>query len=114
MKNGGRCGGFSPARRGSERPRSGLERGGDFPLLYKKSLPPLLQLKSAGVELVIGALLVNQLLVAAGFDDASVIQYDDFVGVADCGKAVGNYKNCAAFHQVVHAGLNYGFGSGVD
>ncbi len=32
----GRYGGGAPVRRGSERPRSGLERGGDFPLLTYK------------------------------------------------------------------------------
>ena len=34
MEEGGDTGG-SPVREGSERPRSGLKRGGDFPLLYE-------------------------------------------------------------------------------
>ncbi len=36
MKEGGVTGGEPPVRRGSGRPRSGLERGGDFPHLYEK------------------------------------------------------------------------------
>ena len=43
----------------------------------------LFQLKCAGVELVVGALLGDQVFVGAPLDDPSVIQHHDAVGIAD-------------------------------
>ena len=54
--------------------------------------------KIAGVELVILALLGNQLVVAAALDDAALLQHHDAVCIADGGQAVRNDKDGAAVH----------------
>ncbi len=45
----------------------------------------LLQLKGTGVELVVGALLGDELLVGATLDDAAVVEDHDAVGVHNRG-----------------------------
>ena len=42
----------------------------------------LFQFKRSGVELVVGALFLEQLFVAAAFNDASVVKDHYYVGVA--------------------------------
>lgn len=64
------------------------------------------ELEHAVVELVVHALLVQQLLVVAPLDDAAVIQHHDGVGVADRAEAVGDDKHRAALHEPVHALLD--------
>ena len=46
-------------------------------------IPKLFQFEGAGVELIVGALLGNQIVVGAPLDDPAVIQNHDAVGVAD-------------------------------
>ena len=57
--------------------------------------------------------MFNQLIVVAPLDDVSLLQHQNYVGVSDGGKAVGNDKDGASFHELVHTTLNEGFGAGV-
>ena len=56
----------------------------------------------------------EQLLVGALLDDASVVEDDDLVGIADGGEAVGNDESGAPLHDAVHAALDELLGTGVD
>ena len=73
-----------------------------------------LQLEGPGIELVILALLFQQLVVCAALDDAAVVHDHDHIGVADGGQAVGDHEDRAAFHEGVHAGLDDLLGAGID
>ena len=68
----------------------------------------------AGIELVIAALLGNEVVVRAALDDAALFQDHDAVCVADSGEAVGDDEAGAAVHQAVHAALHQSLGAGVD
>ena len=46
-------------------------------------------------------------------NNVTLLQYQNHVGVPDGGKAVGDDKDGAALHQLVHAPLDKGFGAGV-
>ena len=74
----------------------------------------LFQLKRSGVELVVGALFLEQLFVAAAFNDASVVKYHNYIGVLDGGKSVGNDKYRTSLHQLIHTVLYKSFRSGID
>ena len=74
----------------------------------------LFQFERTGVELIVGALLGEQLLVVAAFDDVSMIQYHDDIAVADGGEPVSDDKDSASIHQAVHTLLYNGFGTGID
>ena len=52
--------------------------------------------------------------MGALFDDVSVVEDDDKVGVADGAKAVGDDEGGTALHQRVHASLNEPFRTSVD
>ena len=67
-----------------------------------------------GVELVILALLGDQLVVAAALDDAALLQNHDAVCIADGRQAVGNDKAGAAIHQAVHAPLDQCLSAGIN
>ena len=67
-----------------------------------------------GVELVILALLGDQLVVAAALNDAALLQNHDAVCIADGRQAVGNDKAGAAIHQAVHAPLDQRLGAGIN
>lgn len=54
------------------------------PSLYFLSFYMLFKFKCTGVQLVIRALHVEQLLVGSSFDDVTVIEYHDGIAVADC------------------------------
>ena len=56
----------------------------------------------------------KKLLVAARFNDPSVIENNDHIGIADGGKTVRYNKRCAVLHQRDHRLLNVHFGSCVD
>ena len=58
------------------------------------------------VKLIIPSLLFNKLVVGTSFNNASLLQNHNAVGVADCGKPVSNDKGGSALHQVIHAFLN--------
>ena len=75
---------------------------------------PLFQIKSTGVQLVIGALFGNQFFMAAAFNDASVVKYHNYIGVLDGGKSVGNDKYRTSLHQLIHTVLYKSFRSGID
>ena len=68
----------------------------------------LFQFERTGVELIIGALLGEQLFVVAAFDDVSMIQYHDDIAVADSGKPVSDDKDSTSIHQAVHTLLYNG------
>ena len=69
-----------------------------------------LQLEHARVQLVVASPLVDELLVVAPLDDAALLQHQYQVCIPDGGQAVGDDKDGAALHQLVHAPLDEGFG----
>lgn len=66
-----------------------------------------LQLEGAGIELVILALLGDELFVAAALYYAALLQDHYGLGVADGGETVGYHKDGPARHQGVHSVLDY-------
>ena len=50
----------------------------------------------------------------AAFDDPAMLQHHNGVSVSDSGQAMGNEKNSASFHELIHAPFDEGFGTGVD
>lgn len=62
------------------------------------SQPPSTKFEHSGVQLIVLALLRNQIFVTATFDNSAVFQHHYRVAVANGGKAVRNYKGCAPFH----------------
>ena len=70
---------------------------------------------TAGViEVGIEAVLCDQLVVCALFYYVSVLHYQNEIGVAYGGEAVGNYERGSAFHQKSECGLDLLLGSGID
>ena len=74
----------------------------------------LFEFESARIKLIIHALLGDELLVVAPLDDPAVIENHNRVGVAHRGKPVGDDKHRSALHQLIHAVLHEGFGTGID
>lgn len=74
----------------------------------------LLQLKRAGIELVIRALLGDEAVVAAALNDAAMVKHHDDIGVHDRGEPVGDDEHRAPLHELIHALLDNGLGMGVD
>ena len=66
------------------------------------------------IEIVVDALLFEELVVVSGLHHLTVLHYDYHVGVADCGKAVCDNQARAVLHQRYHSLLDVHFGSGVD
>ena len=58
----------------------------------------LLEFHGSGVELVVLALLGDELVVGAALDDVAVVEHHDHVGVAHGGQAVGDHEDGAALH----------------
>ena len=56
----------------------------------------LFQFKGAGVKLIIGALLGNQLLVISPLNDSAVVQNHNGIGVPDGGQPVGDDEHGSA------------------
>ena len=52
--------------------------------------------------------------MGAAFDYVAVLKDNDFVGVADGGESVSNYKGCAAGHKAVHSLFYQSFGTGIN
>ena len=48
----------------------------------------LIQLQRAGVQLVVGALELDQILMGAALDDASMVEYHDGIGILYGGQTV--------------------------
>jgi hypothetical protein len=46
-------------------------------------------------------------------NNVPLLQYQNHVSISDGGKAVGNHKDSATFHKLVHSPLNEGFGASV-
>ena len=51
----------------------------------------------------------QKFFMGTAFDQFSVVDDDNFVGIADGGKAVGDDENRTVFHQVVNGSLNNRF-----
>ncbi len=66
------------------------------------------------VELVVLALLLQQVVVAAPLHHLAVLQHQYGVGVADCAQPVGDGKDGPSLHELVHALFDEGLGTGVD
>ena len=82
------------------------------PVFYRYGV--LFQLKLSGVQLVVAALLLQQLSVVALLDDLSALDDHDAVGVAHGGQAVGDDEDGAVLHQGVHALFDQALGAGVN
>ena len=74
----------------------------------------LFEFEGAGIQLIVLALLGDQLVVAAALDDAAVLKDDDDIGVLDRGEPVGDDEDRPPAHQRVHTLLDNGLGTGVD
>lgn len=74
----------------------------------------LVEFEGAGVELIVGAVFSHELVVVAAFDDATVVHNHDDIGILDGGESVGDDKDGATLHELVHPILHDGFGAGVD
>jgi hypothetical protein len=68
----------------------------------------------SGIEVEVSAVELVELVVGAAFDDATVFDDEDLVGLADGGEAVGDDEGGASLHEEVEAGLDEGFGFGVE
>ena len=81
-----------------------------------KPLPYLVlfQFECAGIELVVGALLGDQIIVGTPLDDAAMVQDHDAVGVHDGAEAVRDDEYGSAMHQGIHTVLDQLLGTGVD
>ena len=69
---------------------------------------------SAGIELIVFALLLHEVFMVAAFDDGTLFEDHDRVAVLDGGQAVRDDEDGAAFHDGVHTLLDKLFGMGVD
>ena len=68
----------------------------------------LFEFEGAGIQLIVLALLGDQLVVAAALDDAAVLKDDDDIGVLDRGEPVGDDEDRPPAHQRVHTLLDNG------
>ena len=55
-----------------------------------------------------------QFRVGSGFDDATVLDYEDFVGVGNGGEAVGDDERGAVLKEASQRALDYPLGLGVN
>ena len=70
--------------------------------------------QSTSVELVVGTFFSEQFFVVASFDNTSVLQNHDCVGISDGGQTVCNDKYGTSVHQGIHTTLNDCFGAGIN
>src|SRR5713101_4436426 len=89
---------------------TGLERSTSLHRLLQQSPSAKLAVVEVGVE----AVLREQFLVGAFFDDRAVIHDQDQLRVADGGEPVGDNEAGSALHQLGHGPLNLHLGAGVD
>ena len=73
----------------------------------------LFKLKSACIKLIISALLGNQILMATALNNSAVIKHHYYVRIHNGRKSVRDYEYRSTLHQLIHAALNYRFGTGV-
>ena len=66
------------------------------------------------IKLIVFSVFFHQLVMAAAFNDASVVKYHNYIGVLDGGKSVGNDKYRTSLHQLIHTVLYKSFRSGID
>ena len=76
--------------------------------------PASIQFLHAGVELVVTALLLKQIVVITALDDLTVFKNHYSICVADRRETMGNDKCRAILHQSVHTVLNVALGTGID
>ena len=74
----------------------------------------LLQFHRAGVQLVVLALLRDQLVMRATLDDVAMVEHHDHVGVAHGGQAVGDDEDRTSLHQVIHTSLHNLFSASIN
>src|SRR5262252_7667318 len=63
----------------------------------------------AGIEVVVAAAEIVEKFMAAAFDDASLLDYENLIGAPNGGKTMSNDKSRAAFHEIGEAALNHSF-----
>ena len=74
----------------------------------------LLQLHRAGVQLVVLALLRDQLVMRTTLDDVAMVEHHDHIGIAHGGQAVGDDEDRTALHQVIHTSLHNLFSTRIN
>ena len=74
----------------------------------------LFEFKRARVQLIVHALLRDELIVRAALDDPAVIEDHDRIRVADGGEPVRDDKHRSALHQSIHALLHKRFRTRID
>ena len=82
--------------------------------LFIETKQRLLELERTRVELIVNALLGDELVVASALNDLSVIEYHDDVRVLDRGQTVSDYEYRSSLHELVHAALNDCLGTRID
>ena len=70
----------------------------------------LTKLSHPMVQLPVLAVLREKLIMRATFNNPSLLQHHNCVGVADGGKPVGDHEDGAPRHEGVHAALDEGLG----
>src|SRR5262249_57834078 len=66
------------------------------------------------VERSVAAVAAQEVVVAAGFDDRAVLDYQDAVSMHDGVEAMGDHDGGAAFAQVRDRVLHQPFGFGIE
>lgn len=74
----------------------------------------LFQLKGAGVELIVFALLGDEVIVGASLNYSALLKNHDDIAVLYGGKAMCDNEYRSAVHKPIHSLLNYRLGSGID
>ena len=83
-------------------------------MLTIEILSHLFKLKGTCIEVIIGAFFFDELFMVAAFNDFAMVKHHNDIGVFDSREAVGNHKDSAADHELIHATLDDGFGAGIN
>ena len=78
------------------------------------SLAKLLAAALQGIELVVSALFLDQLVVRALLDDLAVREQNDLIGAADGGKSVRDDEHGSDIHHALERSLDQNLGFGID
>ena len=79
-----------------------------------RSIVRSVKFEGAGVKLIIPPMQRDKLVVIAAFDDFTVFENANHVGVADGGKTVRDDENRTSLHKFVHALFDEFLGASVD
>ena len=66
------------------------------------------------VQLLVVAVLLQQCIVGAALNDATLVQHADLVGIANGGEAMGHSHRCACLHQTLQGILHQAFALSIE